>query len=80
MPRAYMTLLQRRPQRGHKKHTNDLPTKSHGSSPGGTRSLHLPSINADHPSARLEAAANDLTHGDDKSGSVSRKPSNLPTA
>lgn len=52
MPRAYMTLLQRRPKQGKEKHTNDLHTKFYGSSPGGTRSLHLHSINADHPSAR----------------------------
>lgn len=41
MPCAHMTLLEGDPS---EKYTDDLPTQSHGSSPGGTRSLHLHSI------------------------------------
>ena len=37
-----------------------------------------PSTPAHQPA--LNAAANDITHEDDNSGTISRKPSNLPTA
>lgn len=55
------------------KHTADLPTQTHGTSPGGTRSLHLHDVDTNPP-------ANDIAHGDDNSGTVEKKPSNLPTA